>query len=92
MRELGVGAVCVLALAAVLSLVFKKSDTSVRETSHAMEVSQLRAEAAAARAETTAAKADLAKAKAEIDRLTKLNAELARKSGGPEKKAAATPN
>jgi type VI protein secretion system component VasK len=66
MRELVVGAGCVLGLLVVLWLLVGVFDTSARQPAHAMEVAQVRAEANAARAEAEQARADLEKARAEL--------------------------
>jgi uncharacterized protein (DUF3084 family) len=66
MRELVVGAGCVLGLLAVLWLLSGMFDTSARQPAHAMELAQARAEANAARAEAEQARADLEKARAEL--------------------------
>lgn len=66
MRDLVIGAACVLGLLAVLWLVSGMFDTSAREPAHALELAQARAEANAARAEANQAKADLEKARAEL--------------------------
>src|SRR6516165_5496841 len=65
MRELVVGAGCVLGLLAVLWLLTGLFDTSARQPAHALELAQARAEANAARAEAEQARADLEKARAE---------------------------
>ena len=59
MREVVVGAGCVLGLLAVLWLLSGLFDTSARQPAHAMELAQVRAEANAARAEAEQARADL---------------------------------
>ena len=59
MREVVVGAGCVLGLLAVLWLLCGLFDTSARQPAHALELAQVRAEANAARAEAEKARADL---------------------------------
>ena len=66
MRELVVGAGCVLGLLAVLWLLSGLFDTSARQPAHALELAQVRAEANTARAEAEQARAELEKARAEL--------------------------
>jgi septal ring factor EnvC (AmiA/AmiB activator) len=87
MREIAIGAGCVLALVVGLALLGKTFDTSTREPSHAMELAQARAEASAARQEADKAKgeaerltAELKKAEGESDRLKARVAELEKKA------------
>lgn len=88
MRDLVIGAGCVLGLLAVLWLVSGMFDTSARQPAHAMELAQARAEANAARAEAGQAKADLVKARAELKAAAEALEAERKKVAGLEKRLA----
>jgi predicted nucleic acid-binding Zn-ribbon protein len=89
MRELVVGAGCVLGLLAVLWLLSGLFDTSARQPAHAMELAHVRAEANAARAEAEQAKADLEKVRAELKAAAEALAAERQKVADLEKRLAA---
>ncbi len=66
MRELVIGAVCVLGLVVALSLLTGAFNASAGQPAHAMELAHARAETNAARADAGQARADLEKARAEL--------------------------
>jgi predicted nucleic acid-binding Zn-ribbon protein len=91
MRELVVGAGCVLGLLAVLWLLTGLFDTSARQPAHAMELAQARAESNAARAEAEQARADLEKARAELKAAAEALAAERQKVADLEKRLAQGP-
>jgi F0F1-type ATP synthase membrane subunit b/b' len=88
MRELVVGAGCVLGLVVVLWLLSGMFDSSASKPAHAMELAQARAEANAARAEAEQAKADLEKVRAELKAAAEALASERKKVADLEKRLA----
>lgn len=86
MRGIAIAIACVLGLGAMLYLLGTTFDTSARHPAHAMELAQVRAEAAAAKAEAERARSDLEKAKAELKKAMDTNEELKRKVAGLERR------
>jgi hypothetical protein len=80
-RDLVIGAACVLGLLTVLWLVSGVFDTSARQPAHALELAQARAEAGQA-------KADLEKARAELKAAAEALEGERKKVAGLEKKLA----
>jgi hypothetical protein len=91
MRELVVGAGCVLGLLAVLWLLSGLFDTSARQPAHALELAQVRAEANTARAEAEQARADLEKARADLKAAAEALAAERKKVADLEKRLAQGP-
>lgn len=71
MREIAIGAGCVVVLLIGFALLRPSVDTSVRPPSHAMELAGVRAEAQAARSEADQAKAEVERLKAELGKAAK---------------------
>lgn len=91
MRELVVGAGCVLGLLAVLWLLTGVFDSSAGKPSHAMELAHARAEAEQARAELEKAKSELKAAADALEAERKKVAELEKRLAEGPKVGGAAP-